>query len=228
LNEASDDDRALSLRAAAEAKKKLAEARAMLRNVAHELVGPNFWRYANNLSGGLQEYIEALSFVHYVECGGLVSYERVQANLCDDTGQHLFPLPLSDYVLGICDLTGELMRLAISSISKPKGHMKASQISLFVRGCKADFETLTPYIDDLHKKQTVTTQSLRKVEEAAYAIVIRSSEYELSSPMLGHIISQAVSGGIELSEEPDTVTASSRRRRREISEVQGNKGRKVL
>jgi hypothetical protein len=28
-----------------------------------------------------------LSFVHYIECGGLVSYERVQANLCDDAGQ---------------------------------------------------------------------------------------------------------------------------------------------
>lgn len=49
----------------------------------------------------------------------------------------LFPLPLADYVLGICDLTGELMRLAISSISKPNGRMKASQICLFVRGCKA-------------------------------------------------------------------------------------------
>src|ERR1700678_4041352 len=54
-----------------------------------------------------------------------------------DSSLQLFPLPLSDYVLGICDLTGELMRLAISSISKPNGRMKASQISLFVRGCKA-------------------------------------------------------------------------------------------
>jgi translin family protein len=109
--------------------------------------------------------------------------------VCDVEGSsqfiiQLFPLPLSDYVLGICDLSGELMRLAISSISKPNGRMRASQISLFVRGCKAgkskfkctmagipqtpislDFETLTPYIRDLHKKQEVTVQSLRKVEE---------------------------------------------------------------
>ena len=28
-----------------------------------------------------------------------------------------------------------------------------------------DFETLTPHIHDLHKKQAVTVQSLRKVEE---------------------------------------------------------------
>ena len=87
LNETSDDDRVLSLRAADEAKKKLAEAHAMLRSIANEFVGPSFWRYAHNISSGLQEYIEALSFVHYVECGGLVSYERAQTNLCDDTGQ---------------------------------------------------------------------------------------------------------------------------------------------
>jgi len=203
LNETSNDDHGLSLRAATEANKKLAEVHAMLRNITHEFDGSRFWRYAHNISSGLQEYTEALSLVHYIEHGGLVSYEQVQANLCHDTGQPLFPLPLSDYVLGTCDLTGELMRLAISSISKPNGRTKASQISLFVRGCKADFETLSPYIPDLHKKQAVTAQSLRKVEEAAYAIVIRSSEYELPPRMLDHIVGHVVSGRIDSSEEPD-------------------------
>ena len=33
-----------------------------------------------------------------------------------------------------------------------------------------DFETLTPYINDLHKKQAVTTQSLRKVEEGRLSL----------------------------------------------------------
>ena len=87
LNETSNDDRVLSLRAADEAKKKLADARAMLRSIAHELVGPNFWRYAHQISSGLQEYIEALSFAHYIEYGGLVSYEQARANLCDDSSQ---------------------------------------------------------------------------------------------------------------------------------------------
>ncbi|KAI0004135.1 Translin [Russula compacta] len=221
LNETSNDDHGLSLRAAIEAKRKLADTHAMLRSITHELVGSRFWRYAHNISSGLQEYIEALSFVHYIEHGGLISYERVQANLCDDAGQPLFPLPLSDYVLGVCDLTGELMRLAISSISKPNGRMKASQISLFVRGCKADFETLTPYINELYKKQAVTTQSLRKVEEAAYAIVIRSSEYELSPPMLDHIVSEVVLSGTESLEEP----GPSRQRRLGDTRAQGSDNR---
>jgi hypothetical protein len=89
LNDTSNDDRVLSLRAATEAKKKLAEIHTMLRSIARELVGPRFWRYVQNISSGLQEYIEALSFVYYIEHGGLVSYEQVQAILCDDTGQHV-------------------------------------------------------------------------------------------------------------------------------------------
>lgn len=92
-NDTSNDDRVLSLRAAAEAKKKLAEIHTVLRNIAHELVGPRLWRYVQNISGGLQEYIEALSFVHYIEHGRLVSYEQVQAILCDDTGQQVGGTP---------------------------------------------------------------------------------------------------------------------------------------
>jgi predicted translin family RNA/ssDNA-binding protein len=87
LNEASGDDRALSLRATADARRKLDEVRLMMKNIAHELDGSRFWRYAHNITGGLQEYIEALSFFYYVEGGGLVSYEQVQANLSDDAGQ---------------------------------------------------------------------------------------------------------------------------------------------
>lgn len=90
MNDASLDDHVISLRAATEAKKKLAEIHTILRrSIAHELVGPRFWRYAQNISSGLQEYIEALSFVYYVEHGRLISYERVQETLCDDAGQHV-------------------------------------------------------------------------------------------------------------------------------------------
>ncbi|KAI0274848.1 Translin [Gloeopeniophorella convolvens] len=195
LNERTTDDRALSHRAAAEAKAKLAEIRVLLRNVTHELQGERFWRYASNISGGLQEYIEALSLAHYIEHGRLVSYQEVKEDLRDEAGQPLCPLSVSDYILGVSDLTGELMRLAISSISKPGGRTKASQISSFVRGCKSDFETLTPHIHELRKKQVVTSQSLRKIESAAYTIAIRSSEFELSPEMLDHIMSQMAASG---------------------------------
>lgn len=51
--------------------------------------------------------------------------------------QQYFPLPVSDYFLGLSDLTGELMRFAISGISQRGGRKKATDICAFVRDCKA-------------------------------------------------------------------------------------------
>jgi hypothetical protein len=45
---------------------------------------------------------------------------------------------------------------------------------------------------------------------AAYAIVIRSSEYELSPPMLDQIVNQVVSGGAETSDEPGPPSRQKR------------------
>ena len=80
-----------------------------------------------------------------------------------------------------------------------------------------DFERMTPYIRELSKKQAVTAQSLEKIEDgtpshdlmllilsqdllfcqspflAAYAIVVRSSEYDLPPDMLDDIVAQSVS-----------------------------------
>lgn len=48
-----------------------------------------------------------------------------------------FDLPLDDYLLGLSDLTGELMRFAISGISRRGGRSKATEVCAFVRRCKA-------------------------------------------------------------------------------------------
>jgi len=56
-----------------------------------------------------------------------------------------------------------------------------------------DFEQITPYISDLRRKQVVTAQSLEKIEDAAYAIVVRSSEYDLPKEMLEDIVTKSIS-----------------------------------
>ena len=78
----------------------------------------------------------------------------------------------------------------------------------------SDFETFTPRIRDLDKKQRVTSQSLHKIEEgarrayaphssghdillsflAAYAIAVRSSEYNVSPELLDDVVSRHISG----------------------------------
>lgn len=51
--------------------------------------------YERQVSPGLQEYIEALSFAHFLEHGGLITYEQVQATLCgaDGIAVCVFALP---------------------------------------------------------------------------------------------------------------------------------------
>lgn len=96
-----------------------------------------------------------------------------------------FPLTVSDYLLGLSDLTGELMRFAISNIARRGGRPRASQVCAFVRGCKSggpyivslleklvftcpDFERFTPHVRELSKKQSVTANSLEKIEAGMY------------------------------------------------------------
>ncbi|KAF9056648.1 Translin [Panaeolus papilionaceus] len=162
--------------AAIKAYESLREVQDIYEKLQSELQGDNFWRYERQVSPGLQEYIEALSFAHYLNHGTLITYDQVQQTLVDSHGTAYFPLTISDYILGLSDLTGELMRYAISSITK-----------------KGDFERMTPYIRDLNKKQAVTTQSLEKIEDAAYTIVLRSSEYELPPDMLDEIVARVIS-----------------------------------
>lgn len=73
-----------------------------------------------------------------------------------------------------------------------------------------DFEGLTPYIRDLPKKQSVTGQSLRKIEEgkrtlkepdinthvpaANYALTLRSAEYQNAPALLDDIVARYASG----------------------------------
>ncbi|KAF7339958.1 Translin-associated protein X [Mycena venus] len=157
------DDRALVLRAAVSGREKLSEANAIFATMRPELVGDRFWRYQRQVSPGLQEYIEALSFAHYVEHDTLISYQQVQDALSDSDGP-FFPLTVSDYLLGLSDLTG---------------------------GCKSDFERFTPHVRDLSKKQSVTANSLEKIEAAAYAVAVRGSEYDLPQEMLDDLVAQA-------------------------------------
>ncbi|KIM48372.1 hypothetical protein M413DRAFT_418938 [Hebeloma cylindrosporum] len=220
------DDLTAGKKASQQAYPKLREIQDLYAKLQPELQGDRFWRYQRQVSPGLQEYIEALSFAHYLEHGSLITFEEVQRTLMDSQGVEVclrqvcsalyFPLTVSDYLLGLSDLTGELMRFAISGIARRGGRNKASGVCAFVRGCKADFERMTPYIRELSKKQAVTAQSLEKIEDAAYAIVVRSSEYDLSPEMLDDIVANSISSYSDNS--PETRQTFGRRRQADHSD----------
>ncbi|KAI5124441.1 hypothetical protein M0805_008325 [Coniferiporia weirii] len=190
---AAPDAQAALKDAVAQGRHKLAEVQALFRGMRDDLADGLFWRYQSAVSPGLQEYIEALAFAHYLEHDALITFEQVQASLGDEHAHQYFPLPLEEYLLGVSDLTGELMRFAITAIGRRGGRTKAREVSDFVRNCKADFDGFTPYVKNLGKKQAVTAQSLLKIEDAAYAIAVRASEYGDSEEMLDAIVGRCVS-----------------------------------
>ena len=91
VTEDSSDDRALALGATSRANEPLREVQAMYAALKGELEGERFWRHQRQVSPGLQEYIEALSFAHYLEHGTLIKLEQVQDTLRDADGVPVRP-----------------------------------------------------------------------------------------------------------------------------------------
>lgn len=66
---------------------------------------------------GLQEFIEALSFLNYVKLGQLISLTYIQSKLTYSETL-VVTIPVQEYLLGIADLTGELMRMCINAVGR--------------------------------------------------------------------------------------------------------------
>lgn len=87
------------------------------QNIAADVQGLNAYRYPQ-ITGGNQEFMEALSFHHYLETQTLISYDEAKARVATmsgDAGAVL--LTPEDYILGIFDMVGELMRFSITTMA---------------------------------------------------------------------------------------------------------------
>jgi predicted translin family RNA/ssDNA-binding protein len=148
--------------------------------IAPDLAGINAWRYQRQISGGIQEYLEAISFQHYLQSQTLITPTQSSALLPSS-----IILTPDDYVLGLFDLIGELMRYAITTIATTGALPKSGDRDILVdlRSVRACFEALdttscagTGLGKDVEKKMEVMRQSVEKVETAVYGLIIRGRE----------------------------------------------------
>ncbi|KAL4930396.1 translin family protein, partial [Aspergillus undulatus] len=156
-----------------------------------ELQGLNSHRYLRQISPGIQEFIEALSFKHYLETQTLITRSQVAAQLPPQ-----ILVTEDDYVMGLFDLTGEMMRFAVTSLSAgshtsdeengdglPRLYPAQAGIVRDLREMRGEFEGVTiprrhdySMFRDFGKKSEVMRSSVEKVERAAYGILVRGSE----------------------------------------------------
>lgn len=161
--------------------------------IADELRGEDIYQFHKAFTPGIQEYVEAVSFLHFIRHRSLISLEEINARLvfmrtdkadpkasaeATPPGAHVltFHVTPSDYLLGVADLTGELMRLCISSVGN--GDIDTPfQLSQFLRQIHDGFSYIGntgPY--EVSKKLHTLRQSLGKVEDACYTLRVRGSE----------------------------------------------------
>jgi len=84
-------------------------------------------------------------------------------------------IPPSQYVLGISDIAGELMRIAVHSVGVGDKEMPFVICRTLRELCTA-MSTLYGIARDLPQKLSSLRQSVAKVEAACYAIRVRGSE----------------------------------------------------
>ncbi|XP_053154741.1 translin-associated protein X isoform X2 [Hemicordylus capensis] len=178
-----------------ESETKLDFVRQKIKQVAQELMGEDMYQFHRAISPGLQEYVEAVSFQYFIKTRSLISIEEINKQLifAEDNKEeetkvlssdshnkqpHIWSLKVTpvDYLLGVADLTGELMRMCINSVGN--GDIDTPfELSQFLRQIYDGFSYIGntgPY--EVSKKLYTLKQSLAKVENACYTLKVRGSE----------------------------------------------------
>lgn len=158
----------------------------LFRDIADELNGQDSYQFHRAYRAGLEEYVEALTFYKYLQNGEMQDLTQLEKALTydtipvDSTGQIITKKVMvtpTDYILGIADLTGELMRKCINNLAI--GDISSCyQTCNFVRKIYVAFlgYTSVAFSNEMNKKIITLKQSLTKMENACYTIKVRGSE----------------------------------------------------
>jgi predicted translin family RNA/ssDNA-binding protein len=150
--------------------------------IAKELKGHDIFQFMRAVSPGFQEFIEALTFYEFLANDNAPSsWDHVQERLKykeeDDEEYSLFLCPI-EYILGYADLTGEVMRNCINSIS-------AGDLDNCFKTCKflqhiyAKFLTIGSVPNhgrDFSHKLSTMKMSTIKTEHVKYQLKTRGTE----------------------------------------------------
>eukprot|EP00053_Salpingoeca_punica_P004886 m.51471 g.51471 ORF g.51471 m.51471 type:complete len:261 (+) comp12994_c0_seq1:45-827(+) len=171
------------IRRRSEAAPIIAEARQSLESVRDELFAKIVaevkdkmrGRFVRAYSPGVQEFVEAYSFLHYMEHSTLVTLSDLNSFLSTSVPAELEIVTLRDFIGGIADLTGELMRVCVSTEEDDVPPL----ICKFVRIVHSGFRSLDlgRGMPEYDNKLGVMEASLRKIEEACFTLKVRQGEF---------------------------------------------------
>ncbi|KAJ1961139.1 hypothetical protein GGI12_003416 [Dipsacomyces acuminosporus] len=153
----------------------------LFKKVSTDVQGSDSYKYGRQVTGGLQEYIEAIGLWTFLQDNTLITKQQVLDRLtvedADGNRAPIVQVSDEDYILGISDLPGEVNRYCINSIGKGD-HEAVERCLVFLRTLKEGMNILLSggRIRDLDKKVPVLDSSLEKTEKAYYSMSIRETE----------------------------------------------------
>jgi len=152
-----------------------------IHRITDELEGFEYWRYQRAFSPGLQEFVEAVTFMQFLIDGSLLTIDKIHSMIAPNKQftKRGFHLNFEDYIQGVADLTGELMRLCVTSASGGNREV-CYKIVDFMRIVYRGFNAL-PNFFLFEKKIEVMATSLQKVEQVCFQLTIREKEFPGSS-----------------------------------------------
>jgi len=149
------------------------------KSIGKELEGRDQFEYLRAFTFGLQEFIEAYTYMNYMKDGEVADWNEIRENFKyeeENGAKGACILPPTDYILGIGDLTGEIMRHCISSLGN--GDFEAcKRAGQFLQQVHTGFISAGPvHHRDYSQKEWTLKQSLLKCENVCYNIRLRGSE----------------------------------------------------
>lgn len=150
--------------------------------IARELKGLEIYQYIRAVSAGIQEFIEAYTFHEYLKGQELSDWSQVEERFhfkgSDESPEEIatFKLIPSEFILGLADLTGEVMRNCINSLG-------SGDTDSCFRGCKFLQSIYSKYLRlntvrgrDFQQKMSTMRASTLKCETVCYNLMVRGSE----------------------------------------------------
>ena len=133
--------------------------------LAGELKDSKYY-FTGSFKVAVQEFIESLAYYHYVKVGGLLLFDEVKSEY------GVADIDFEYYLLGVCDLSGELVRYALKSSIK-ENYNKVGGIHEFVTVIYEEMSKFDFRNSELRKKSDGIRWDLAKLEEMMFELKIR-------------------------------------------------------
>ncbi|XP_049784919.1 translin [Schistocerca cancellata] len=155
------------------ARKQFNEVQLAFTRLGNAIPAEQYYRFNDHWRYAVQRLAFLAALTIYLETGDLATRETVAEILGLKTRRDAgFHLDLEDYLMGLLQLSSELSRLAVNSVTMGD-YVRPLQISRFIAELSAGFRLLNLKNDSLRKRFDVLKYDVKKIEEVVYDLSIR-------------------------------------------------------